>query len=175
MKRPFIIIAFIISISLMTGYGCSKKVTKMPGPETTREMPQEPVKAPVRIDSSIFIAENIDSAAKAVLVPVYFDFDKSDIKPSESGKLSNIGPFLAQHAELRVLLEGHCDERGSSEYNIGLGDKRARTVKAWLVNYGISDKRIEVTSYGKEKPAKINCQDDGCNAMNRRVEWKVIK
>ena len=72
----------------------------------------------------------------------------------------------------RVVIEGHCDERGSSEYNIGLGEKRARAVQSYLISYGIDRNRLDVTSLGKERPVASSCSDDFCHAKNRRCEWK---
>ncbi|MDD5674372.1 MAG: OmpA family protein, partial [Chitinivibrionales bacterium] len=71
-------------------------------------------------------------------------------------------------------VEGNCDERGSAGYNMGLGENRARVVKEYLVSYGIPASRIEITSYGKERPAVPNCTDDPCHAKNRRDEFKVL-
>lgn len=73
------------------------------------------------------------------------------------------------------MAQGHADERGSSEYNMGLGENRSKSVKNYLTSYGISSDRIEVTSYGEERPAQSDCgNDENCHQMNRRVEWLVL-
>lgn len=74
------------------------------------------------------------------------------------------------------MAEGNCDERGSSEYNMGLGENRARAVQSYLSNYGISADRVQTTSYGEERPARSGCGkgEDECHAQNRRVEWQVL-
>jgi peptidoglycan-associated lipoprotein len=165
----------IMAAGLVIIAGCSKQITKISEPVLSTEPPKVINQNPPPVDSSVFAPFNMDSAAKAVLVPVYFDFDKAEIKAAETVKLDKIGPFLMKHGDLRVLAEGNCDERGSNEYNIGLGDKRARAIRAWLVAYGVAEERIEITSYGKERPVRTNCQDEACHELNRRVEWKVLE
>ena len=87
-----------------------------------------------------------------LLQPVYFDFDKFDLKPETINRLERIAGFLREHSSVRLRAEGHADERGSSEYNMGLGENRSRAVKNYLTSYGISSDRIDLTSYGEERP-----------------------
>lgn len=108
------------------------------------------------------------------LQTVYFDYDSYVLKEETMRKLAVAASFLTEHATLRVLIEGHCDERGSSEYNMGLGENRARSVKEYLVNYGIPSIQLEITSWGKERPEMPNCTDDPCHSRNRRTEFKVL-
>jgi peptidoglycan-associated lipoprotein len=152
---------------------CSKKVTKIEPsvPQTPKAVEQPPFKP---TDNDTFQEQDMDAVAKEVLTTIYFDFDKYNLLPSEISKLQRIAPWLSGHKNIRVLCEGHCDERGSSDYNMGLGENRSRAVKQWLTAYGIPEYRIETTSYGKERPAIPNCSDESCHAKNRRVEWKVI-
>jgi peptidoglycan-associated lipoprotein len=73
------------------------------------------------------------------------------------------------------MAQGHADERGSSEYNMGLGENRAGAVRSYLTSYGITTDRVETTSYGEERPVSFNCNsDDNCHSQNRRVEWQVL-
>ncbi|MGB9236419.1 MAG: peptidoglycan-associated lipoprotein Pal [Terriglobales bacterium] len=83
---------------------------------------------------------------------VYFDYDKSDIRPNEVGAQEGNAAFLAQHPNLKVLVEGHCDDRGSVEYNLALGTSRAESVKRSLEQQGVPATNIQTISYGKEKP-----------------------
>ena len=82
----------------------------------------------------------------------YFDFNKADIRDDARTALGQTADFLRNHPEVKVTIEGHCDDRGSTEYNLVLGDRRAAAVKAYLVSLGISADRMNTVSYGKEKP-----------------------
>ncbi len=97
---------------------------------------------------------------------VFFDYDKYAIRPDEAQTVQNDGAFLAQHPNIKVLVEGHCDDRGSEEYNIALGTSRAQSVKQSLLQQGISAERIKTISFGKEKPF---CTEDNeqCWQQNR--------
>jgi peptidoglycan-associated lipoprotein len=97
---------------------------------------------------------------------VFFDYDKYAIRPDEAPKVQNNEAFLAQHPSIKVLVEGHCDDRGSEEYNIALGASRAESVKQALVQEGVPATRIRTISYGKERPF---CTEDNeqCWQQNR--------
>ena len=97
---------------------------------------------------------------------VFFDYDKYAIRPGEAPTVQNDEAFLAQHPSIRVLVEGHCDDRGSEEYNIALGASRAESVKRALVQKGVPAARVRTVSYGKEKPF---CTQDNeqCWQQNR--------
>jgi peptidoglycan-associated lipoprotein len=98
---------------------------------------------------------------------VYFDYDKSDIRGDQQASVQADAAFLGQHSSVNFTIEGHCDERGSTEYNIALGDKRANAVKSALVAAGVSASRINTVSYGKEKPF-CNESNEACWQQNRR-------
>jgi peptidoglycan-associated lipoprotein len=83
---------------------------------------------------------------------VYFDYDKADVRGDQQSSVQADAQFLNQHANVNFTIEGHCDERGSTEYNLALGDQRASAVKSALTSAGISANRIKTISYGKEKP-----------------------
>ena len=98
---------------------------------------------------------------------VYFDYDKSDIRADQQSAIQGDAQFLNQHSGINFTIEGHCDDRGSTEYNLALGDQRASSVKNALVSAGVSASRIKTISYGKEKPF---CMEDNeaCWQQNRR-------
>lgn len=104
---------------------------------------------------------------------IYFDYDSSDIRTEFIDVVSAHGRFLASNATVRVRLEGHSDERGSREYNIALGERRAQTVKKALALQGVQDSQIAIVSYGEERPAAAG-SDDNAWAKNRRVEIVYI-
>jgi peptidoglycan-associated lipoprotein len=104
---------------------------------------------------------------------IYFDFDSSDIRPEFVDVVAAHGRFLAGNASIRVRLEGHTDERGSREYNIGLGERRAQTVKRALALQGVQESQIATVSYGEERPA-VTGSDENAYSKNRRVEIVYI-
>jgi peptidoglycan-associated lipoprotein len=97
----------------------------------------------------------------------YFDFNKADIRPDAREALTKTADFLRNYPQFRVTVEGHCDERGSTEYNLALGDRRAGAVKQYLVSLGISADRISTVSFGKEKPFCTQ-SNETCWQQNRR-------
>ena len=98
---------------------------------------------------------------------VYFDYDKSDVRGDQQGSVQADVQFLGQHTNMNITIEGHCDERGSTEYNIALGDKRASAVKNALTAGGVNASRIKTISYGKEKPFCTESNEQ-CWQQNRR-------
>lgn len=109
------------------------------------------------------------AAEKAGMV-VYFDFDSSDIKPEFNALITAHAKYLATNASLKVRLEGSTDERGSREYNVGLGERRAQAVRRALLLQGVSEAQVATLSYGEERPA-VAGNDEGSYAKNRRVEF----
>lgn len=97
----------------------------------------------------------------------FFDYDKSDIRPDAEPALQADAQFFKSHPDAKVLIEGHCDDRGSAEYNLALGDRRAQAVKNYLVSQGVDASRIQTVSVGKEKPFCTEDTDD-CRQQNRR-------
>lgn len=97
----------------------------------------------------------------------YFDLDKADIRADAREALSHDAEFLRNYPSLKVTIEGHCDERGSTEYNLGLGDRRAAAVKQYLISQGISADRLSTVSFGKEKPFCTSSNEE-CWQKNRR-------
>jgi peptidoglycan-associated lipoprotein len=100
---------------------------------------------------------------------VYFDFDKSSVKPEYRGIVSAHAAYLAAHSSARVTLEGHTDERGTREYNLGLGERRGNSVMGLMSAQGARGDQLVVVSYGEERPV-CRVSDEACWAENRRVE-----
>jgi peptidoglycan-associated lipoprotein len=104
---------------------------------------------------------------------VYFEFDSSDIRPEFVDVIAAHGRYLAGNASIRVRLEGHSDERGTREYNIGLGERRAQAVKRALMLQGVTEAQVATVSYGEERPAAAG-SDENAYSKNRRVEIVYI-
>jgi peptidoglycan-associated lipoprotein len=111
-------------------------------------------------------------AANAALKDIYFAFDRADIRPGEVKTLDANGAWLKVHDNSLVLIEGHCDERGTVEYNLALGERRAKAAMNHLVSRGIPAGRITIVSYGKERPICTE-HNQACWARNRRAHFLV--
>jgi peptidoglycan-associated lipoprotein len=109
------------------------------------------------------------------LKTVYFDYDRSNVREDQTGTLRNNSQEINTHADWRtVVIEGHCDERGSEEYNLALGERRATSVKQYLTSLGIPATRMDTVSFGESKPA-VQGHDESAWRWNRRGEFKVLK
>ena len=104
--------------------------------------------------------------------PIYFDFDKYNIRTDQQEKLKMLADYLKDHPKLSILIEGYCDERGSDEYNLVLGEQRALSVRNFLIGLGVSPKRLYTVSYGEENPADPG-HNEAAWAKNRRCEFKI--
>jgi peptidoglycan-associated lipoprotein len=97
----------------------------------------------------------------------YFDYDKADLRPQDDAVVEQDAAFLVKHPDMKLVVEGHCDERGSAEYNIALGQRRAESLQKALVADGVSASSIRVVSYGKERPFCTESNEQ-CWQQNRR-------
>ena len=131
----------------------------------TAPPPPPPPPTPSVSDEDLF-SQNIKD--------VYFDYDKSDIRSDQQSSIGADLQFLSQHSNINLTIEGHCDERGSTDYNLALGDQRASTVKNALVAGGINASRIKTISYGKEKPFCTE-SNEACWQQNRRGHFVYQK
>jgi len=125
---------------------------------TVTPAPAPPPPPPSVTDQDLF-SQNVKD--------VYFDYDKSDVRSDQQASIQADAQFFSQHSNMNFTIEGHCDERGSTEYNIALGDKRASAVKEALTAAGVSASRIKTISYGKEKPFCTE-SNEACWQQNRR-------
>jgi len=107
-------------------------------------------------------------------VNIYFDFDRSELKTESQLALKNKAAWLDKNADYGVRIEGHCDERGTNEYNLALGERRANAARDFLMSLGVSGDRIKTISYGEERPADPN-HNEAAWARNRRDEFKLFK
>jgi peptidoglycan-associated lipoprotein len=117
-------------------------------------------------------AAEMRKAAEAALKDVHFDYDKSDIKDGDKPVLMGVADFLKKYPQVNLTVEGNCDERGTVEYNLALGERRAAAVRDYLVGLGVPSTRLAAISYGKEKPL---CTETGevCWSLNRRDHFSM--
>lgn len=150
--------------------GC-QQINKVPGPDGdgmgTLGYEQG------NIDDSIWdpINANPDYFASET---VYFDFDSAAVKTSEASKIDTVSGFLTSNPGSAVSIEGHCDERGTEEYNLALGERRAQAVREYLINSGVSPNAVRTLSFGEARPA-VDAQTESAYAQNRRGEFVLYR
>ena len=115
-----------------------------------------------------------DEVQGVAFEPAYFALDSYALPPNEIAKVDAVGQHLNANANHVLIIEGHCDERGSNEYNLALGENRALAVRSYLVNMGVAADRIQTVSFGEEKPAVMG-MDESAWSMNRRCEFALFQ
>jgi peptidoglycan-associated lipoprotein len=191
MRKEMIGFFMILSCGALLAGGCAKKeivkseepvqVTKpaetmpekpAPAPEQVKE---QPVQEPVQMVSQEPLKEAVQAQPEMAFEKIYFDFDSYVLSQQARDILSkNAGLIKNKDTALKIQIEGNCDERGSDEYNLALGEKRAKAAFNYLVSLGVPVGRLSVISYGKEKPADPG-HDAAAWAKNRRDEFVVVK
>ena len=194
MKRGTMLMLAALSLTVFLAGGCAHKeavkseepvVQSEPArtPEAPRAEAPRPAK-PTPGEPSTPAAEPIKQAeAQAVTAPVqetafeniYFDFDKSDLSQDARDVLSkNANILLKDKPNVKIQIAGNCDERGSAEYNLALGERRAKSAQQYLITLGVATDRLSIISYGKEKPA-VEGNDEAAWAKNRRDEFTIAQ
>jgi peptidoglycan-associated lipoprotein len=133
---------------------------------TVNAAPPPPAPAAENLTEQELFAKNVHD--------IYFAYDNSDIRPDQQASIQSDAQFLQQHSNIHITIEGHCDERGSTEYNLALGTNRADAVKNALIQAGVSGDRIKTFSYGKEKPFCTE-SNESCWQQNRRGHFVYEK
>jgi peptidoglycan-associated lipoprotein len=168
LKRLFLAaLVLMMGVALVNQEGCSRKPKgageEMVGAEKGRKVRRRPV--------------GEDEYARRGVSPLqtaYFDFDKADIRPEMRTVLQRNAEWLRRNPRVKVSIEGHCDERGTEEYNMALGQRRAEAAKNYLVSLGISSNRLSTISYGEERPADTGHSETAW-AKNRRAEFSIVR
>jgi len=149
----------VLALALAMGAGCAKKNA-------------ESDNVTASVDSSSTAA--VDAAAQQITDGVvYFDFDKYDIKAEYRDMLQQKAELMKQYPSIKVRIEGNCDARGTQEYNLALGERRARAAYEYMIRLGVPADQLDMISYGKERPA-VEGTGDAVWAKNRRDEFNVI-
>jgi peptidoglycan-associated lipoprotein len=175
------IVLLVLSLSFIFMAGCAKK-------EVVKEetlMAQEEKAAEAQVAEKEALSKEQEDAQKALearerllqeaaaFEDVYFEFDKYDLKPEARETLRKHADWLLNNTEFQVISEGHCDERGTREYNLALGERRAESVRDYLINLGIDTGRLTTISYGEELPLDPTHTEEAW-AKNRRVHFVVV-
>ncbi len=150
-----------------------KPGTEEPGrPSETRVPPPPSSIPPGEVGSGELPADVAAINARGYLKDAFFDYDKADLRDDARTALASDAEWLKKYRSVQFLIEGHCDDRGTSEYNLALGDRRANAAKEYLVSLGVDASRVKTVSYGKERPF---CSEstEGCWQQNRRAHFLV--
>jgi len=178
-KLTVLFVSFLLVFSFFSS--CRKKVEETPPPPQAKEQPKvekvekPPAKEPELTEEEIFEQKSLEEInAEKPLQRIHFDFDKYFIREDAKPVLKENAQWLKKWESVRILIEGHCDERGTEEYNLALGEKRAKSTRDYLISLGISPDRMEIISYGKSQPL-----DPGHNEVawqkNRRAQFTIIE
>ena len=164
--------SILLALSFMNGCSSKKKVVEQPKQEVKKPEEPKPAPQPQVKQAPQKVEEKVAELNESALETIYFDFDKSDIKADQRDRMNRNARLLNDNKTVKIRLEGNCDERGTNEYNMALGDRRANSVRQFLMDYGISDSQITTISYGEERPIDPGHNEDAW-AKNRRCEFKI--
>ncbi len=163
--RKTIILVMVLSVTMLIAGCCEMQMPEPvvePPPVVKPEPPPPPPPPPPEPE-----------VKEIYLAPIFFDFDKYDLRSGDREILKRNADQLVENPEATIRIEGHCDERGTVEYNLALGEKRARAAMQFLVDMGVDPSRLSIASYGEEKPLDPG-HDERAWAKNRRVEFVLV-
>jgi len=181
--KKLVILFFAIILVFSFAVSCKKKIKEVPPPPPPQQQEQpkvekvEPpvVQEPQLTEEEIFLQKSLDQINRGKpLGTVYFDYDKALIRDDAKATLDTNAYWLKRFRTIKILVEGHCDERGTEEYNLALGEKRAKSAQDYLLSMGIGSDRIEIISYGKSQAINPG-HDEAAWQMNRRAQFLVIE
>ncbi|GFE59064.1 peptidoglycan-associated lipoprotein Pal [Geobacter sp. AOG1] len=187
MKKHAVSLLLVASSALFVVGGCAKSemvkkeepvvpVSNVSGTVKSEPVSKKPItQSPIKESAVRDTINHIPNAGelKAALEKIYFDFDAYALSPQARASLAKNGEIMKKDPAINVRIEGNCDERGSDEYNLALGEKRAKVAMQYLATLGIPEKRLSVISYGKEKPVAAG-HDEASWAKNRRDEFVIV-
>ena len=171
-KRPATTVASAPAPAAATVPGLAVVPAPAPAPATPGVVVVPPAATAPAAPSPATPPRPSEFMANPALKDIYFDFDKSDVRPADAKILDDNAGWLKQNANTLVLIEGHCDERGTNEYNLALGERRAKSTMNYLVSQGIQANRITIISYGEERPVCTE-KNEACWAKNRHAHFLV--
>ena len=176
--KKWLLVLVALSLILMFN-ACGKKAAKVaPGQGPVVEKVEEPtsqVEKPVLSEEELFQQKSLEELNKdLILKRINFDFDKYEVREDMKPVMQANANWLLKFASVELLIEGHCDEKGTIEYNIALGEKRAEAAKNYLVSLGMNAAKIKIISYGKSKPL-VQGEDEASYFQNRRAEFVITK
>jgi len=164
-------VAAVLVLGLVVCPGCKKKEVTTPAPPT--EVVTPPGEAvELVLPEPPPITEFREPENKEVFQDIHFDFDRSEIKPVDRPTLERVAEYMKANPDIFLLAEGHCDERGTNEYNLALGERRALSTRAFLAGLGVQESRMVTVTYGEEDPVDPGHNEEAW-AKNRRAHFKI--
>jgi peptidoglycan-associated lipoprotein len=180
--KKLIVYSLAIVLIFSLAVACKKKPKEVPPPPPqVQEQPKvekvEPpvVQEPQLTEEEIFLQKSLDQINREKpLGTIYFDYDRAVIRDDARASLDGNAAWLKRFRTAKILIEGHCDERGTEEYNLALGEKRAKATQDYLLSLGVPADRMKIISYGKSQPVNPG-HDESAWQMNRRAQFLVIE
>lgn len=180
--KCFIVLLSLLFVASFT-VSCGKKavvkgegeeMTAAAEPEKPTEIKEEVVAIPEKVTEEEVVAKAEEAVEEITFENIHFDFDRYFIREDAKPTLEKLGAYLIENPGVKVLIEGHCDERGTNEYNFALGERRAEAAKQYLINLAVESSRISTISYGEERPLDPGHTEVSW-AQNRRAQFAVLQ
>ena len=186
--RTFAVASVVVSMSFFAA-GCAKKTVRTDEGAATAAEQAQPQAQPA-VDrgpgegmgkeeslassgtQSMTTSAISEGRTSGPMLPVYFDFDRSNIRDDQKERIGGNAAYLQGNSAVNIRIEGNCDERGTNEYNMALGERRALSAKKYLLNMGIAESRLQTVSYGEEKPLRLG-HDESDWSQNRRDDFVI--
>jgi len=185
-SRGLAVVFTIACLSAFVIAGCQNKTVTKPDTSSQQQQQQgqqqkdQEKVTEKKLDTKVESVDVTDKGSQYteskenLFADILFDYDQYEVKDTYKQLAQSVAAWMAKNSTARLSIEGHCDERGTNEYNLALGDRRAKAVKDYLVSLGLASGRIDVISYGEEKPL-CREQTEDCWAKNRRAHFTVLK
>ena len=183
MKKAFVLVLLVLGLMLA---GCPPRKVVQPEPQQPTVTPEETAQRAAEVKPEEKITEQrlakietkeeipVYLEERGIFEDIHFDFDRYDVRSDAKPILQKIASWLLKNTSAKILIEGHCDERGTNEYNLALGDRRAKATRDYLTALGTASDRIEMLSYGEEKPLCTEGTEE-CWGKNRRAHFVILK
>lgn len=182
MLKKIAVLTFICALVLAFSTSCKPKAKTTPPPPPAQEQPKvekvdeaAAVTKPALTEEEIFMSKSLEQInMEAPLKMIHFDYDQYMIREDAKPMLEEDAAWMKKFGSAKVLIEGHCDERGTEEYNLALGEKRAKSTYDYLASLGVSPERMKVISYGKSQPLDTGHTETSWQ-KNRRAQFLIIE
>lgn len=168
-QKTILLNALLLAVVSFLFAGCGQKSVESPTTDPGAMGPAE------SLESQVSPTDNImEGRTSGPMLPVYFDFDSSSVRADQVERIETNAQFLKENPEISIRIEGNCDPRGTKEYNLALGERRALSAKKYLANLGVDESRMSTVSWGEEK-LLLYGHDELSWAQNRRDDFVIVK